>query len=215
MAHLTRSAQAKTPASVRRFPAPLTRNRQNSWGLFCAKPPRPVARLISAVGSSERTVGRGTGVHIAAGLRFGRSDRSRRLRGSSCRCGSGRPCRHGKCRWNNRCANRRTRCCTWRRTWHRRRRLRDGSWQRGSRPGGQACRRINHGRHRSRKPVQPQQHAAKSNRQHDAVDRKPHHFALCVMIPRAPLTDLFDSPLFRAWISRPLPSKERQSSNFL
>jgi len=60
----------------------------NLGDLFCAKPPRPVARLIGAVGPSERTVGRSAGVHIAARLRFRRSDRRRCLRGSSGRYGS-------------------------------------------------------------------------------------------------------------------------------
>jgi hypothetical protein len=167
----------------------------NLGDLFCAKPPWSVAWLIGAVGPSERAVGRGAGVHIAARLRFGRSDRRRCLGGSSSGCRSGRPRRRGKCRRNNRRAHRRTRRHAWRRTWHQRRWLREGCLQRRSRRGCEACRGIDHGRHWGRKPVEPQQHTAKSNHQHGTIDSQPHRFTLGVILPRAPSAGLSDRSL--------------------
>lgn len=184
----------------------------NLGDLFCAKPPWSVAWLIGAVGPSERTVGRSAGVYIAMRRRFGRSHRRRRLSSSSSGCRSGRPYGCGKCRRDNRRANCRTWCRAWRRTWHQRRRLRDGSLQRRSRRGGEACRGINHGRHRGRKPVEPQQHAAKSNHQHRTINSQPHRFALGVILPRAPSTGLSDRSLFRRRISRALPSKSETAA---
>jgi hypothetical protein len=171
-AHVMNSVQTKRrgrrAGSRRRPRGPAKINLQD---LFCAKPPRPVARLIGAVGPGKRTIGRSAGVHVATHLRFGRGDRCRCLRGSSSRCGSGRPCRRGKRRRHNGCAHRRTWRCAWSRVWHRRRGLRDGSRQRRSRRGREASRGIHHRRHRGRKPVEPQQHAAKSDHQHGTIDR--------------------------------------------
>jgi hypothetical protein len=159
------SAQAKRRPRGAGSRRPGNPSKFNPRYLLGAEPPGAVGRLIGAVRGAKRTVSGGAGVDVATRFRFGRSHAWRRgLCGRAGRRASGRSCRCGKCWWNDWSTNRRA--------WRRRHSLRGWRLHRRSRCGGaQACRGIDHGRHRGRKPVEPQQHAAKSNHQHGTIDR--------------------------------------------
>jgi hypothetical protein len=113
----------------------------------------------------------GAGLDVAAYLRFRLDTGGCRLCCSS-RSGRARN-RSGEARRNDRRTNCRARSFRWR--LHNRRR--------GRRRSAQSRLRIDHRRHRRRTPIQPQQHAAERNNQHEAVDRNSHRFALRLTIP--------------------------------
>ena len=81
------------------------------------------------------------------------------------------------------------------------------------RRGCEACRGIDHGRHWGRKPVEPQQHTAKSNHQHGTIDSQPHRFTLGVILPRGHHRRAYPiGPLFRRRISRAELSKSETAA---
>lgn len=147
--------------------------------LLRAQPARAIARLICAIRRTERMrIGRRTRVHVAADRRLRRVGR---FAGCSLSCGAGR-CRRIDAPWrgqvgrNNRRADGRRRRRRRRDRQRRNRRCRCGHTRRGG--CTQARFRISHRRHWCRQPIEPQQHAAKSNRRHGAVGYKSHRFAL-------------------------------------
>lgn len=135
------------------------RNASDTHGLFRAELALSGARNVGAIGSTERSVGGGAGVHVAMHRWFRRRNRSRwrwlrgRTGGGWCIRGSGR-----KAGRNDRRANV---CIRGGRHISRRRCMQSGFG-------------VGHWRHRSGQPVDPQQYAAKGNDQHRAIDRKPH-----------------------------------------
>ena len=158
--------------------------RRRLWnqGFFGAQPTRTIARLICAISGTERMrIGRRTRVHVAADRRLRRVGR---FAGCSLSCGAGR-CRRIDAPWRGQ-VGRNNRRADGRRRRRRRRRRRDRQRRNRrcrcghTRRGGctQARFRISHRRHWCRQPIEPQQHAAKSNRRHGAVGYKSHRFAL-------------------------------------